>query len=100
MKKALIIFFMITNIVSAQVVQQDKLLHAGGCYVISSSVAALIYDKTNDKKKSLLYGFGVSVLIGVAKEIHDIKHGQPDINDIAADVVGAGLGVITIRITL
>ena len=100
MIKALIIFFMITNIVSAQIVQQDKLLHAGGCYVISSSVAAVVYNKTNHRNKSLLYGFGIGVLIGVAKEIHDINYGHPDINDIAADVVGAGLGVITIRITL
>jgi VanZ family protein len=100
MKKALIVFFMITNIVSAQIVQQDKLLHAGGCYVMSSSVAALVYNKTNDKKKSLLYGFGVSVLAGVAKEVYDIRCGDPDVKDIAADIVGAGLGVITIRITL
>ena len=100
MIKALIIFFMITNIVSAQIIQQDKLLHAGGCYVISSSVAALVYDKTSDKKKSLLYGFGIGVLIGITKEVYDIKHGEPDVNDIAADVIGAGLGVITIRITL
>ena len=100
MKKALIIFFIITNIVSAQIVQQDKLLHASGCYVVSSSVAALVYDKTNDKKKSLMYGFGVSVLMGVAKEVYDIKCGDPDVKDIAADIVGASLGIITIRITL
>ena len=100
MKKALIIFFMITNVVSAQIVQQDKLLHAGGCYVISSSVAALVYDKTNNKKKSLIYGFGVSVLAGLAKEVYDIKCGHADVKDIAADVVGASLGIITIRITL
>ena len=91
---------MITNIASAQVLQQDKLLHAGGCYVISSSVAALVYSKTSNKKKSLMYGFGISVLAGVAKEVYDIKCGDPDIKDIAADVFGAGLGVITIRITL
>jgi uncharacterized protein YfiM (DUF2279 family) len=67
---------------------------------MSSSVAALVYNKTNDKKKSLLYGFGVSVLAGVAKEVYDIRCGDPDVKDIAADIVGAGLGVITIRITL
>ena len=59
MRKALIIFFMTTNIVSAQVLQKDKLLHAGGCYVVSSSVAALVYDKTNDKNKSLIYGLSL-----------------------------------------
>ena len=91
---------MITNILSAQAIQQDKLLHAGGCYAISSSVAALVYDKTNNKKKSLLYGFGISVLAGVAKEVYDIRCGNPDVKDIAADIIGASLGVITIRITL
>ena len=100
MKRALIVFFMITNMVSAQFIQQDKLLHAGGCYAISSSVAALVYDKTNDKKKSLIYGFSISVLAGIAKEVYDIKCGNPDLEDIAADVVGASLGVVTIRITL
>lgn len=100
MKTALIIFFMITNIASAQFIQQDKLLHAGGCYAISSSVSALVYDKTKDRRKAILYGLTTSIFIGVAKEVYDIKHGNPDIKDIAADVVGAGLGVITIRITL
>ena len=100
MKTALIIFFMITNIASAQFIQQDKLLHAGGCYAISSSVSALVYDKTKDRRKAILYGLTTSIFIGVAKEVYDIKHGDPDIKDIAADIVGAGLGVITIRITL
>ena len=100
MKTALIIFFMITNIASAQFIQQDKLLHAGGCYAISSSVSALVYDKTKDRRKAILYGLTTSIFIGVAKEVYDIKHGNPDIKDIAADVIGAGLGVITIRITL
>tara|TARA_B100000035_G_scaffold225708_1_gene194177 strand:- start:70 stop:372 length:303 start_codon:yes stop_codon:yes gene_type:complete len=100
MKAALIIFFMITNIASAQFIQQDKLLHAGGCYAISSSVSALVYDKTKNKKKALICGLTTSIIIGVAKEVYDIKHGNPDIEDIAADVIGAGLGVITIRITL
>lgn len=100
MRTALIIFFMITNIASAQFIQQDKLLHAGGCYAISSSVSALVYDKTKDRRKAILYGLTTSIFIGVAKEVYDIKHGDPDIKDIAADVVGAGLGVITIRITL
>lgn len=100
MNKALIIFFMITNIAGAQIAHQDKMLHASGCYAISSSVAAVVYDKTNDKKKSLIYGFGISVLAGVAKEVYDIRCGNPEIKDIAADIVGAGLGVVTIRITL
>jgi len=91
---------MITNIASAQFIQRDKLLHAGGCYAISSSVSALVYNKTKEKNKALMCGFISSIAVGVAKELYDVKHGNPDIKDIAADVVGAGLGIITIRITL
>jgi len=100
MKKALIIFFMITNMVSAQIIQQDKLLHMGGSYVISSGVAAVVYDRTNDKKKALASGLITAMVVGLGKEIYDRKHGDPDINDMIANSVGASLGVITIRITL
>jgi len=100
MKVALIIFFMTTNIVSAQFVQQDKLLHMGGSYVISSGVTAIIYNRTNDKKKSMIYGVATAMAIGLGKEIYDRKHGDPDIKDMLANSVGASLGVITIRIAI
>ena len=100
MKAALIIFFMITNIASAQFVQQDKLLHMGGSYVVSSGVTAIIYNRTNDKRKSIIWGMATAVAIGLGKEIYDRKHGNPDIKDMLANSVGASLGVITIRIAI
>tara|TARA_R100001440_G_scaffold30597_1_gene49057 strand:+ start:69 stop:371 length:303 start_codon:yes stop_codon:yes gene_type:complete len=100
MKQALIIFFMITNIVSAQALRQDKLLHASGSYFVSSTVSSLVYDKTGDRNKSLAIGFAVSMLVGIGKEVYDIKHGDPDVKDILANTVGSSLGIITIRITL
>ena len=100
MNKALIIFFMITNIVSAQFIQQDKLLHMGGSYVVSSSVAALVYSQTENKKCALLSGLIVSLAVGGAKEIYDRKHGYPDWNDMLANTVGTTLGLITIKITI
>ena len=100
MKQALIIFFMITNIVSAQFIQQDKLLHMGGSYVISSGVSAIVYNKTNNEKKALIYGLTTAMVIGLGKEIYDRKHGNPDIKDMLANSVGASLGVITIRIAI
>jgi len=36
---------------------------------------------------------------GVAKELYDIKHGNPEVADIAADAIGSGLGTICISIT-
>ena len=100
MKKLLIIFFMITNIVSCQVVQQDKTLHASGSYFISSTVSSLVYSKTKNKNKSLAIGFAVSMLVGTGKELYDIKHGNPDIRDLLANTVGSTLGIITIRIAI
>ena len=100
MKQALIIFFMITNIVSAQALRQDKLLHMGGSYVISSGVSAVIYNKTNNEKKALVYGLTTAIAAGLAKEIYDRKHGNPDIKDMVANSVGATLGIITIRIAI
>ena len=100
MIKALIIFFMITNIVGAQVLPQDKQLHIGATYMLSASTAALVYSKTNSKKKAMVYGFILPMIAGVAKEIHDINHGNSDVNDILANTVGSSLGIITIRITL
>ena len=80
--------------------QNDKLLHMGGSYVISSTIAALVYDKTKNKKCSLLSGFAVSMFIGAGKEIYDRKYGNPDWNDMLANTVGATLGIVTIRIAI
>ena len=100
MYKALIIFFMITNIVSAQHIREDRIIHTTGVYLLSARTTALVYNKTKSKKKAVVYGFILPMMIGVAKEIRDIKYGDPDINDIIANSIGASLGIITIRITL
>ena len=100
MIKALIIFFMITNIVSAQILPQDKQLHIGATYILSTSTAALVYNKTGDKNKATIYGLIVPMIAGIAKEIYDINHGHSDIKDILANTVGSSLGIVTIRITL
>ena len=77
----------------------DKQLHMGSCYVISSMTTALVYKRTANKRKSILIGLGTGIALGVAKELYDIKCGNPELGDIAADVIGAGLGVLCVRIT-
>ena len=79
---------------------QDKQLHMGACYAISSFTSALVYRETKDKTKATVYGFGVAMLAGVIKEVYDINNGHSDINDILANTIGSSLGVVTIRITL
>ena len=78
---------------------QDKLLHMGGCYVISSTTASIVYNITENRKKAFIYGVASAVIIGGIKEIHDINHGDSNWADMGANVIGATLGalVVTVR---
>jgi len=77
---------------------QDKLLHAGGCYVISATTASLVYNMTENRKKAFIYGVLSSVIIGGIKEIHDINHGDSNWADMGANVVGGTLGAFTVTV--
>jgi VanZ family protein len=82
-----------------ETVGQDKLLHMGGCYVISSTTASIVYNITENRKKAFVYGVLSSVIIGGIKELHDINHGDSNWADMGANVIGATLGalVVTVR---
>jgi len=77
----------------------DKQLHIGACYMVSSITTAYVYKRTCNERKAILVGFVSGMLVGVAKELYDINHGDPDLADLAADAIGSGLGVICITIT-
>ena len=79
-------------------VGQDKLLHMGGCYVISATTASLVYNITEDRKKAFVYGMLSSVIIGGIKEIYDINHGDSNWADMRANVVGGTLGAFTVTV--
>ena len=79
-------------------VGQDKLLHMGGCYVISATTASLVYNITEDRKKAFIYGILSSVIIGGIKEIYDINHGDSNWADMRANVVGGTLGAFTVTV--
>ena len=78
---------------------QDKLLHMGGCYVISSTTASIVYNITENRKKAFVYGVASAVIIGGIKELHDINHGDSNWADMGANVIGGTLGalVVTVR---
>ena len=78
----------------------DKQLHVGGSYVISSTVASIVYNRTRNKKRALLSGLGVSLLVGAGKEIYDIKNGDSNWNDMLANTIGATMGIATIKISI
>jgi len=77
---------------------QDKLLHAGGCYVISATTASIVYNITENRKKSFMYGVLSAVIVGGIKEIHDIKHGDSNWADMGANVIGGTLGAFTVTV--
>ena len=80
-------------------VGQDKLLHMGGCYVISSTTASIVYNMTENRKQAFVYGVLSSVIIGGIKALHDINHGDSNWADMGANVIGGTLGalVVTVR---
>ena len=81
-----------------ETVGQDKLLHMGGCYVISATTASLVYNITEDRKKAFIYGTLSSVIIGGIKEIYDINNGDSNWADMRANVVGGTLGAFTVTV--
>jgi hypothetical protein len=47
-----------------------------------------------------LIGIGAGMTIGLAKEIYDIQNGNPEMNDLLADLLGSTLGAIVVTIPL
>tara|TARA_Y100000385_G_scaffold156033_1_gene161829 strand:- start:365 stop:670 length:306 start_codon:yes stop_codon:yes gene_type:complete len=92
----IILLFINTTCVSQSLIPQDKLLHAGGCYVISSTTSSIVYNITENRKKAFIYGVLSSVVIGGIKELYDIKHGDSNWGDMGANVVGGTLGSFSI----
>ena len=92
----IILLFINTTCVSQSLIPQDKLLHAGGCYVISSTTSSIVYNITENRKKAFIYGVLSSVVIGGIKELYDINHGDSSWGDMGANVVGGTLGAFSI----
>ena len=78
----------------------DKQLHMGATYVISSFTTAYVFKKTQNKKKAMWIGFGMGMGVGIAKELWDIEHGNCECGDLVADFIGSTLGCLVITIPL
>jgi len=95
--KQLILIMLISSHSLAQIIPEDKLLHLSATYVISSTTTSLVSYKY-PKKQAFWIGVAAGTLVGVGKELYDIKHGNPEWGDLGADVVGALLGSFTVTI--
>jgi len=80
-------------------VSTDKQLHMAGCFMISSVTTSYVYNRTADKRKAILIGFGAGMVAGIAKEVYDLGYGNPELSDILADAIGSSLGAVSITFT-
>ena len=100
MIKLFCLALLITTITSAQI-QNDDYIHAGGSYAMSSMTTAIVYNKTKNKKKAIICGAVVSLVLGVGKEVIDNRWCSKDTRtDLLSNVVGTTLGIITIKIAI
>ena len=82
-----------------QTISHDKIMHFSSCYIISAtSTTFLSYKYT--KNEAAWIGFGIDATVGISKEIYDMRYGHSDEKDLFADILGAAVGSITIRIRL
>ena len=95
--KKIIIALLVCMSSMGQTIPQDKLMHFSSCYIISATSTTLLLQKY-EKKEATWIGFGIGATIGVSKEIYDMRCGHSDMKDLYADLLGAALGSVVIRI--
>lgn len=72
----------------AHAVPHDKVGHTKVEFLIGTAVGSVVQDKA--------WAFSISMVPGVGKELYDLRHPKShkaEWGDLAADAVGAGLGV-------
>jgi len=67
----------------------DRLQHAGLSLTLAAGLIVLFHDRAA--------GGGVTLALGVAKEIWDAGHGGADLVDLLADAAGAAAALVTVR---
>ena len=92
--KGILLVLLISFKLSGQTldIPRDKVLHFGGSYIIANITSQLAYEKGMDTKQAFLIGFGTTLILGVAKELYDAQHGDPDWADFSVDLMGAYAG--------
>ena len=95
MKKIIAILLISTNLAAQDIKVTDVHLHIGATYIISSATTSYVLKKTNNKKKAMLIGIGVSMAVGIAKELRDSNVQN---KDLFANLIGSTLGSIVVTI--
>ena len=95
MKKILAILFISINLNAQDFGLTDTQLHIGATYVISSVTTSYVFNKTNDKKRAMLIGFGAGMTVGIIKELNDKNIEN---KDMLGNIVGSALGCLVVTI--
>ena len=95
MKKILAILFISINLNAQDFGLTDTQLHIGATYVISSVTTSYVFNKTNNKKKAMLIGFGTGMTAGVIKELVDERMEN---KDVLGNIIGSALGCVVVTI--
>ena len=80
-------------------IPEDKLLHLGGSYLLASTTTQFAQYKGATPKQAFWIGFGVSISVGIIKELYDIHYRPVDWRDtkgdLGVDLIGASIGAFT-----
>ncbi len=77
---------------------QDKQLHVGYTYIISSATTSYVLKKTGNKRKAIFIGIGTGMAVGIGKELYDARNGRAEKDDLLADLIGSTFGSIVVTI--
>lgn len=101
--KLILLFILSFNLVNAQWIRQDHLLHATGSACLSGLTYCTVFKATNNITIATVSSLGLSLGVGVLKEVHDMRtYGstwKQSGSDMAFNVLGAFASTYTIRYT-
>ena len=95
MKKIIISIAIITQILSAQELweQKDKQQHFALSGAVSALTTAYFINNGYSKTEAFFYGVGTSMILGLAKEAYDqYDYNGASTDDMYADLAGAAIG--------
>ena len=94
-----VLFVLFAFVSNAQLLsEKDKQLHFVAGSLASAAGYTYVWNKTKDKKLSLMAGIGTSILAGSIKEILDST--QPGNKFDTRDLTATALGGITVSVTI
>ena len=99
MKKILFLLLVLPTFTNAQLLTEpDKQLHFTAGAVIQAGTYAIVYNKTKDKKKALLYSLGTAILAGTLKDLADSR--QMGNRFDTRDLLATSYGALSIGVTI